>query len=222
VTVPFLVPCLATLRSEFNQLNPGRDKGADGWIGDAAHQATTSDHNPDAQGRVLAVDIDNDGPWPAPFGELVESLRGDYRLEYIIWDRRIASRTQGWTWRTYTGTADPHTGHAHFSARHDHTGNTSTATWNLEDDVMAPTVSDILDGLNAELRAETPLAKIMRAVPWQYAGRWHPRRRHYPLRTRRCPAHQLDEAALGEQVASSLAPQILAALPAGTLTVQDV
>lgn len=133
MTDPYLVPCLATLRAEFNALNPKRDKGSDGWIGDTAHQSHTSDHNPDSQGRVLALDIDATGPWPQNFGDIVESLRGDSRLEYIIWNRRIASRDQGWKWRTYTGTSDPHTGHAHFSARHDHTGNTSTATWHLED-----------------------------------------------------------------------------------------
>jgi len=133
MTDPYLIPCLKTLRSEFNELNPSRDKGSDGWIGDAKHQSETSDHNPDSQGRVLAIDIDSTGPWPAPFGDVVESLRGDSRLEYIIWNRRIASRSQGWTWRTYTGTSDPHTGHAHFSARHDHTGQNSTAPWGLED-----------------------------------------------------------------------------------------
>jgi hypothetical protein len=132
MTAPHLVPCLVTLRAEFNAVAPGRDKGADGWIGDPAHQARTSDHNPDAQGRVLAVDIDSTGPWPVSFDDLVEKCRGDDRLEYIIWNRRIASRDQGWTWRTYTGTSDPHTGHAHFSARHDHTGNNSTASWGLE------------------------------------------------------------------------------------------
>lgn len=128
---PYLVACLVTLRSEFNALDSGRDKDSDGWIGDEAHQQETSDHNPDGRGRVLAIDIDSTGPWPAPFGDIVESVRGDSRLEYVIWDRRIASRSHGWTWRAYDG-RDPHTGHAHFSARHDHTGNTSTAPWGVE------------------------------------------------------------------------------------------
>jgi hypothetical protein len=139
MTDPYLVPCLAVLRAEFNALNPKRDKGSDGWIGDTAHQSHTSDHNPDSKGRVLALDIDSTGPWPVPFNTLVESVRGDARLEYVIWNRRIAERDRGWTWRTYTGTSDPHTGHAHFSARHDHTGNTSTAPWHLEDFVALDT-----------------------------------------------------------------------------------
>jgi hypothetical protein len=137
------VPCLVTLRAEFNAVAPGRDTGADGWIGDTAHQSRTSDHNPQADGRVLALDIDSTGPWPVPFNSLVESLRGDARLEYVIWNRRIASRDQGWTWRTYTGSSDPHTGHAHFSARHDHTGNTSTADWGIETMAVADDVTKI-------------------------------------------------------------------------------
>lgn len=146
MTDPYLVPCLAVLRAEFNALNPKRDKGSDGWIGDTAHQSHTSDHNPDSAGRVLALDVDSTGPWPGigvtdfnAFNMMVESVRGDARLEYVIWNRRIASRDRGWKWRTYTGTSDPHTGHAHFSARHDHTGNTSTAPWHLEDFVALDT-----------------------------------------------------------------------------------
>ena len=42
-----LVPCLVSLRSEFNKLAPGRDKASDGSIGDTAHQQESSDHNPD-------------------------------------------------------------------------------------------------------------------------------------------------------------------------------
>ena len=143
MTAPYLVPCLVTLRAEFNAVAHGRDKGADGWIGDTAHQSRTSDHNPQADGRVLALDIDSTGPWPVPFDGLVEKCRGDSRLEYIIWNRRIASRDQGWKWRTYTGSSDPHTGHAHFSARHDHTGNTSTADWGIETMAVADDVTKI-------------------------------------------------------------------------------
>jgi hypothetical protein len=132
VTAPYLVACLVELRAEFNALDPDRKHASDGWIGDAAHQREHSDHNPDAQGRVLALDVDSSGPWPAPFADIVESIRGDARLEYVIYNRRIATRSAGWSWRAYDGT-DPHTGHAHFSARHDHFGQNSTSTWNLED-----------------------------------------------------------------------------------------
>lgn len=140
---PYLVPCLVALRSEFDRLDPGRDRAADGWIGDAAHQAKTSDHNPDALGRVLAVDVDSSGPWPLPFDTYVQLVvarqRAGYdgRLEYVIWNRLIASRDSVWRWVTYTGSSDPHIGHGHFSARHDHTGQGDTSPWGIEE-LMTP------------------------------------------------------------------------------------
>jgi hypothetical protein len=146
---PYLVACLVQLRAEFNAVSPNRDKGADGWIGDARHRTEVSDHNPDAQGRVLAVDIDSTGPWPQPFNTYVQDIvtrqraKYDTRLEYVIWNRRIASRSSSWAWETYTGTTDPHTGHAHFSARHDHSGNTNTDPWGVEDEVTPDDIAKI-------------------------------------------------------------------------------
>jgi hypothetical protein len=171
VSAPYLEPCLATLRAEFNALNPKRDKGSDGWIGDEAHQAEHSDHNPDSAGRVLALDIDATGPWPGgvtdfnAFNMMVESLRGDSRLEYIIWNRRIASRDQGWKWRTYTGTSDPHTGHAHFSARHDHTGNTSTADWGIEIMAVADDVAELLKLLHYDQKVLSNIQVAINNLP---------------------------------------------------------
>lgn len=149
---PFLVPALAALRNEFNLISPGRDKGADGWIGDEAHKERTSDHNPDSAGRVLAVDIDSSGPWPDRtwFDLAVRRLVDDQgagrdaRLEYVIWNRRIASHDRGWVWREYTGSNDPHTNHAHFSARHDHTGNNSSAPWGLQKGPDMPLGDDLI------------------------------------------------------------------------------
>jgi hypothetical protein len=133
MAVPYLVPCLVHLREQFNHEFPDRAKGADGWIGDAAHQSGTSDHNPNAQGAVRAIDITTDLARPGvSLWDVCEMLRGNSRLEYIIHMRKIASRSQGWTWHTYTGT-DPHTNHAHFSARHDGSGWNNVAPWGVED-----------------------------------------------------------------------------------------
>jgi hypothetical protein len=71
------IPCLLTLRDEFNLVAPKRDKGEEGTIGDVAHAAGgTSDHLPDEdfpklrykdsdhKNEVHALDIDATGPWP--------------------------------------------------------------------------------------------------------------------------------------------------------------
>lgn len=103
-----------------------------GWIGDAAHRDSPSDHNPDDTpgSRPGQTDADSDpevraldvmiGP---AFSEedgwrlvdmLVNDSRSQRRLHYVIYQRRVWSRTSGWAARTYTG-SDPHTGHTHIS-----------------------------------------------------------------------------------------------------------
>lgn len=159
-----LIPCLAALREEFNDVAPSRDKGADGSIGDRAH-SSSSDHTPDedsaalrgrdadSRNEVHALDIDSTGPWPsrgwfnAAILALVERERAEYlsthtygRLQYVIWNRRIASRSYGWQWRPYSGT-DPHTNHAHFSARYLSRTEADTRPWGVSDDM--PSVEDV-------------------------------------------------------------------------------
>jgi hypothetical protein len=134
----YLVPTLVTLRSEFNRLNPDRDKRTDGWIADAEHVAGgTSKHIPDAQGRVRALDVDKTGPWGSSavtFDSLVGHVVQRHRtndlncLQNVIWNRRIASESWGWTWRDYIG-SNAHTEHGHFEARlYDFTGSFGLVT----------------------------------------------------------------------------------------------
>mgnify|MGYP006263120041 CR=1 FL=1 len=150
-----LVPCLVSLREEFNRLAPDRDKASDGSIGDQTHAAGRSDHNPDETGNtptedadnlneVHAIDVDNQLRKPGwDMTRCVEIIRQrhkagqDDRLQNIIWNRQITSRSWGWTWRPYSGPS-PHTEHAHFSARYTTAQENDTSPWGLlleEDDV---------------------------------------------------------------------------------------
>jgi len=48
------------LREQIDDAFPDRDRKSDGWIGDARHAASKSDHNPDPKtGVVRALDIDS-------------------------------------------------------------------------------------------------------------------------------------------------------------------
>jgi hypothetical protein len=108
---------LLVLRDQLNLAYPGRDKSADGTIGDTAHQAGQSDHNPDAAGVVRALDVTHDPAHGLDIGQLAEQLRAsrDPRIKYVIANRRICSATVSpWQWRPYTG-SDTHTGHMHLS-----------------------------------------------------------------------------------------------------------
>ena len=46
------------LREQTDDCFPDRKRASDGWIGDARHSARISQHNPNEQGEVCAIDID--------------------------------------------------------------------------------------------------------------------------------------------------------------------
>jgi peptidoglycan hydrolase-like protein with peptidoglycan-binding domain len=116
---------LITLRDQLNAAHPGRSKASDGTIGDAAHAATKSDHNPDAQDPKHDVDA----------GQLAEALRlaRDPRIKYVIANRRIFAGVRGpqpFVWRPYSG-SDPHTSHVHVSVLEGSAGD-ETYAWHLD------------------------------------------------------------------------------------------
>ncbi|MEH1014766.1 peptidoglycan-binding protein [Micromonospora sp. CPCC 206060] len=110
-----LAPVLRVLRDEIDRRWPHRDRASDGWIGDAAHQARPSDHNPDADNRsVNALDIDADGIDPML---VVRRCIAHPSTQYVIFDRTIWSRSRGFAPARYTG-SNPHEGHLHVSVSH--------------------------------------------------------------------------------------------------------
>ena len=122
-----LSPALVRLRDEINAAYPTRSKASDGSIGDTAHSARKSDHNPDGAGWVRAIDVTEWDPGtPNVDGDdvaeaLAEYLRAkkDPRVKYVIWRGRMfasyatASR-RPWTWGPYSG-PNGHFKHCHVS-----------------------------------------------------------------------------------------------------------
>ncbi|MET0492924.1 MAG: hypothetical protein ABW000_07300 [Actinoplanes sp.] len=168
-----LVPCLVSLRNEFNELAPDRDKASDGSIGDASHAANSSDHNPDEAGNtpyedadsrneVHAIDVDDDlrkAGWTMTRALEIIITRHregrDNRLQNVIYNRRIWSASWGWTARAYSG-ANAHTEHAHFSARYTTAQENDTSPWGLlkdEEDDM-PSAEDVANAVIAKLREQ--------------------------------------------------------------------
>lgn len=118
---PKLSKAAEQLRSEINAKYPKRDKRSDGWIGDTAHNARKSDHNPDKQGWVRAIDIDSDlvkgsskESWLLAEQIKTIAYKGDKRISYVIHQHRIASPLKNWAWRVYKG-SNPHVSHIHIS-----------------------------------------------------------------------------------------------------------
>jgi len=125
-----LVPGGVVLRDQLNRKYPKRDKRSDGWVGDSAHSARKSDHNPDSKGRVHALDIDEnfgigadrDGPAAEQFAKellayAASGKAGSDRIKNVVYENRVASgtyrdRLRFWRWRKGSY---GHTGHVHIS-----------------------------------------------------------------------------------------------------------
>jgi len=123
-----LAPSLKTLRSQVNSAYPNRSKKSDGTIGDAAHAASRSDHNPNPQGIVCALDLTHDPANGFDADVLAEAQRKNPHpdLKYIVWKGRIASRKYGWTWRPNSG----HYQHIHLSVGVGTDGQSAPGTYN--------------------------------------------------------------------------------------------
>src|SRR3954465_6225559 len=108
---------LLALRDQVDASAPHRDKSSDGTIGDNSHQTRKSDHNPNANGVVTAMDISNDPAHGVVARDIAEMLRisEDPRIKYVISNRQIySSQVSPWQWRPYTG-ANAHVKHVHVS-----------------------------------------------------------------------------------------------------------
>jgi hypothetical protein len=123
---------LNTLLNQINAAHPNRSKAADGSIGDAAHAASVSDHNPDARGVVRARDYTHDPAHGFDAHAMADRIVAshDPRIKYVISRGRIASATVNpWQWRKYTG-ENPHNHHAHVSVVADSRAD-NTRPWHI-------------------------------------------------------------------------------------------
>ena len=153
-------PASISLVDELNEAFDGRDKTSDGTVGDLAHQGSVSDHNPDETGntggkedsdtvnevhaRDADIDVRRNG-WSME--RVVQIILGrcrtgvEKRLDYIIFNRRIWRRSNGWVQELYYG-SNPHDHHAHFSFRYGSGSTTAnpeniTSGWGILDAIAA-------------------------------------------------------------------------------------
>jgi hypothetical protein len=127
---PKLCKAAIQLREQFDDCFGDRDRTSDGWIGDSRHSARKSDHNPDEQGWVRAIDIDRDlsgKAKPDLMPDVADQLRilakSDKRISYLIFDSKICSAKSFWRWIPYKG-INKHVHHLHcsFSRKGDQDG----------------------------------------------------------------------------------------------------
>lgn len=130
-----LAPSLIAYVREADRYYPQRDRSADGSIGDLAHQARVSDHNPAADGLVHAVDLDEDiapGLDLKAFAERIRRRR-DHRIKYVIYEGRMFSSyataaRAAWEWGPYSG-ANAHLHHLHLSILNSGPAETDLSSW---------------------------------------------------------------------------------------------
>ena len=131
-----LAKALVRLRGQVDAKWPNRSKNSDGSVGDLSHSARASDHNPDQNGVVKAIDVTHDpkGGFDAhAFAELLLKNR-DTRIKYIISNRRISSGNDGprpWGWRRYPG-SNPHDHHTHISVQPDKAHYDDARDWEID------------------------------------------------------------------------------------------
>lgn len=139
MTDPTRAPACIQALADANAVWPNRARASDGILGDAAHQATNSDHN-----TGDAVDITHD-PSTGPSGATIalHAIR-DPRSKYVIYNRAIYNITTA-GWRDYQAAATkPHTSHVHISILPGSRDNKATWGWNTPGAAMGSADAPIL------------------------------------------------------------------------------
>jgi hypothetical protein len=182
-----IVPALEDLRIQLNALAPNRDKTSDGGIGDTSHAAGRSSHNPDETGNpewdkdpdntpeVRARDFDKDLRHPTVSAEeVVQHLLKYARngtfwwLRYIIFNKRIWRKSNGWRQEKYTG-KNPHDHHFHvnndFTQKAD---NVKGVNYRLKE--LLPKESSMATQFNAEDKVELKSAAVAGVLAYSGGG----------------------------------------------------
>ena len=118
---PWLCAAGVQLRNQIDTWYPDRRSTSDGWIGDARHSASKSDHNPDKRSGLVVRAIDVDSRLDSSEGisiyladQIRKCAKTDKRISYVIHNGKIASRILNYKWRTYRG-FNKHIRHIHIS-----------------------------------------------------------------------------------------------------------
>lgn len=147
-----VVPNLLEGRDQLDERFPNRERGAEGTIGDQAHQGSASSHNPDETGRpefsdhdgvneVRAADFDKDlndagGVTMEQVVQLWLTLLRSGQMwwvRYLIYKRRIWHRRDNFVTHAYEG-SDDHDSHVHVTSDFTNAADTVRNTnWHLSE-----------------------------------------------------------------------------------------
>jgi len=140
-----LAGCLVRLFDDADRYAPRRSRISDGTIGDVAHQARRSDHNPDSNRFVCAADLTHDPVGGFDAWQVAQTIAQNVhagietRVVYLIsgdpavLGDQIFHRVAGvWQWNAHPHTNGSHRNHhLHVSCTHDQPGRDDQARWQL-------------------------------------------------------------------------------------------
>ncbi len=166
---------LDVLLGQINTRFPQRSKASDGSIGDRAHAATKSEHNPDHLGIVRARDFTHDPAHGVDIDRLSDELAAsrDPRIRYIIANALILDSRPGnrpWQWVKYAG-SNPHTKHLHLSVVADARAD-DPRPWDLPmlrpegDDDMSAEAEKLIHDIHREITQRLPSRSEYAEPPW--------------------------------------------------------
>lgn len=218
---------LDVLLAEVNQHAPRRSKASDGGLGDPAHAARVSDHNPNKAGVWRARDFTDDPPRFSAddFARRVAAMLGKHPAlgpgAYVIWRRRIISTSRlAEGWRPYSG-ANPHNKHAHVSVATDAAGYDSTRPWGIyqEDDMNAAQEAKLDKALEVARSAEKAAGN---ADTWARSARTQALAAHRAAlelqemvrQLARTSGVEIDAAEIADRVSATLADDVADTLAA--------
>lgn len=147
-----LANSLIVLRNQVNAAYPNRNRLSDGTIGDAAHALVKSEHNPNSEGVVTAMDITHDPANGADMNVFAQSLITDPRTWYVIFNRRI---WEDGAWAPYNG-SNPHDKHLHISTKQNKASYDDTRVWPLKEDDLAVITIDAVVALSIATTGKQP------------------------------------------------------------------
>jgi hypothetical protein len=138
---------------------PHRDRRTDGWI---TIGRVSYGHNPDGKGAVHAIDVDKDGidqMW------IINNIyKGGGVLWYIIWNRGIWTRENGWRRQYYDG-SNPHTDHLHIEVLRDNKAENYGGNWGI-----ASGHAGFGAAPGVDMPVEPAAANAPAWAPWRYDG----------------------------------------------------
>ncbi len=213
-----LANSLVELRKQVNEGYPSRSKDSDGSIGDERHSALTSDHNPDQNGIVRAIDITHDPAHGFDSYKFANMLlaKQDPRLKYVISNRRIGAGPAGpqpGVWRKYTGT-NPHDHHVHVSVMPRKANGSDASDQPVSWDIDGVTVPADVAGWVAPPPTLRPGAsnnaveRLQKALDVKVTGKYEPRSETYFALCLFQIRHGLDpDGICGPQTWKAIAPE---------------